>query len=269
MIKKQLFRNIKSIFSRFSYNNDLKKAPKYFDSFYNSKLPVKNNLSDNVDYFEKDSKHRSIYNIFDLHPQINYYTFIAPNATIIGEVNIKMGCQVGYNSVIRGDINAVNIEESTCIGDHVVITTANCLPTGLPASVNLGRQNIIQNRVSLHSCTTNKTVFIGHGSVVLEGSIIEEGSVILPNSVVPPGRIIPASQVWGGNPVQYVRDLKAGEVFSNLANSYALWEIGSYHSDTFTPTNFTYLDREALKEDLDLSPEDIIGINYKSEIKLY
>ena len=266
MFKKTLSKSFKLIFSRSSKPLQEFKGEKYFDNFYTSNLPVKNNLSDNVDYFEKESKHRNVYNIYDIEPRISYYSFIAPNSTIIGEVSISKGCQVGYNSVIRGDINSVYLEESVCIGDHVVITTANSLPTGLPASVNLGRQTIVQNRVSLHSCTTGKTVLIGHGSAILEGTIIEEGSVILPNSVVPPGRIIPSHQVWGGNPVQYVRDLKPGEVFSNMANAYALWDVAAYHIDTFTPTNYTYLDREASREDLDLAPEEIVGIRYKHDL---
>ena len=67
---------------------------------------------------------------------------------------------------------------------------------------------------------------MGHNSVILEGSRIEEGAVILPNSVVPPGRIIPSNQIWGGNPVRYVRDLKTNEVFTNYANTLRIWDYG-------------------------------------------
>ena len=243
------------------------RGSKYYDS-YKSSLPVKASVSDNVDYFEKDSKHRAIYSIYDLTPDIDEFSFIAPNATILGEVKISSNVQVGYNSVIRGDINKVNIDRLTAIGDHVVIHTANSLPTGLPASVEVGPYCIIQNRVSLYSCHIEKNVFIGHGSVILEGSRIEQGAVILPNSVVPPGRLIPAHQIWGGNPVQYVRDLKQGEVFSNFANAYLLWDITNSHLETFTIYNYNYLERESFKEDLDLAPEDMVTFKDGSQEKL-
>jgi len=242
------------------YSRTISKSAKYFD-LNKSKLPVKNSISDNLDYFEKETKHRPIYTIYDLTPEIDYYSFIAPNATVLGEVSIGNGVSVGYNSVIRGDINSVEINKLACIGDHCVIHTANSLPTGLPASVSIGETNIIQNRVTLFSCITEKNVFIGHGSVVLEGSRIEQGAVILPNSVVPPGRIIPAHQVWGGNPVRYVRDLKQSEVFSNYANAFSLWNISRSHVESMHVYNYSYLEKESFKEDLDLAPEDIVTIN--------
>lgn len=245
MIKKTLFR-AKQLASRSNLFKDLNK----------SSLPVKSSPSENVDYLEKDSKHRPIYSIYDLIPSTDL-SFIAPNATIVGEVHVSPLASVGYNSVIRGDINSVKIGDLSVIGDHTVIYTANSLPTGLPASVEIGENNIIQNRVTLYSCHTEKNVFIGHGTVVLEGSRIEQGSVVLPNSVVPPGRIIPAHQIWGGNPVRFVRNIRPGEVFSNYANTYQFWQISKMHLETFTPYNYSYLEREASKEDVDLAPENI------------
>lgn len=240
-----------------SFKFGLSRNNKYFDNF-KSKLPIKNRLSDNVEYFEQETKHRNTYKLYDLIPMQDFYSFVAPNATLLGSVVLDRNSSVGYNTVIRGDINEVTIGRVTTIGDHCVIHTASSLPTGLPASVSIGDHNIIQNRVTMYSCTTEKNVFIGHGSVILEGAVIETGAVVLPNSVVPPGRIIPAHQIWGGNPVEFVRDLKASEVFSNYANCYSIWQVVASHKETFSPTNFTYLDRESTQEDLDIASEDQI-----------
>ena len=221
------------------------------------KINKEADLAKNVEYFEKNSKHRTIIPLFDLDPNFSNKTFIAPNSTIVGEVFINDFCFIGFNSVIRGDINTVLIGETTCIGDHTTINTVNSLPTGFPSVVHIGSNVTIQNRCSLTSCTIEDNVFIGHGSVILEGSKIEHGAVILPNSVVPPGRIIPAQQVWGGNPVRYVRDLNPGEVFSNFASTFQLWEYGKMYLDTFDPYNYAYLEIEGTKEDADLTPEMI------------
>ena len=78
----------------------------------------------------------------------------------------------------------------------------------------------VESNCSIHSSIIDDDVIIGHDSVIMEGSRIERGAVILPNSVVPPGRLIPAGQVWGGNPIAYVRDLTQEEMLENYAQSY-------------------------------------------------
>lgn len=231
------------------------------------KIYKKSRVGDNVEYFENLTKHRAIYRLFDLSPVIGS-CYIAPNATIAGEVELDNFVSIGYNCVIRGDINTVFIGKHVSIADHTVITTVNSVPSGIPAVMEIGEHCIIQSRCSLVSSILEDQVLIGHGSVILEGCRIETGSVVLPNSVVPPGRIIPTHQVWGGNPARYVRDMKPGEVFSNFANTYQLWEIGKEHLDTFTPYNYAYLDIENYAEDVDLTPdmvENFMGgtLNYK------
>lgn len=76
--------------------------------------------------------------LYDLVPQYSYNTYISPNCTIVGEVLIGSESQVWYGAVIRGDLNAVRIGNNTSVGDNVSITTAGSLPTGIPASVNIG-----------------------------------------------------------------------------------------------------------------------------------
>jgi carbonic anhydrase/acetyltransferase-like protein (isoleucine patch superfamily) len=219
-----------------------------------AKIYRDSNVGDNVEYFEKLTKHRAIYRVFDLAP-LHGHCFIAPNATVLGEVEVNDFASIGFNTVIRGDINRITIGMLTSVGDHCVINTINSLPTGMPSTVFIGESVNIQSRVSITSSFIEDDVFIGQGSVILEGCRIEQGAVILPNSVVPPGRIIPAHQIWGGNPVRYVRNLKPGEVYSNFANSYRLWEVGKMHLDTYEPYNYAYLDVDSHREDVDLSPE--------------
>ena len=84
-------------------------------------------------------------------------------------------------------------------------------------------------------------MFIGANSVILEGAKLENGAVILPNSVVPPGRLIPAQQVWGGNPIKYVRKAKDQEklVTKNLAQEIA--SNGEMYNFEFLPYKNGYL----------------------------
>lgn len=89
-------------------------------------------------YDDKHSKHRHVMRIYELNPAIFDETFVAPNASVIGEVFIGQECVIGYGTVIRGDLNGVKISPNVVIGENTVISTVSSLPTGLPASVSIG-----------------------------------------------------------------------------------------------------------------------------------
>jgi gamma-carbonic anhydrase len=160
----------------------------------------------NTPYFEKHTKHRHLVPLYDLWP-LHSKSFISPSASIIGEVIIGIDAAVYNGCVVRGDINAVKIMDSTFIGPNTVIHTAASLPTGSSAEVNIGMNCIIGPRCTLYSCVVDDYVHIGSGSVILEGARLEKWSVIGPGSVVPPGRLIPSKQLWAGNPVRYIRNI--------------------------------------------------------------
>jgi carbonic anhydrase/acetyltransferase-like protein (isoleucine patch superfamily) len=223
------------------------------------------NLAKGIGYFEKLSKHRAILPLYDLEPAYAHTAFIAPNATLVGEVQVADFANIWHNVVIRGDINIVRIGEYTNIGDHTVVHTANSLPTGIPAGVYIGPHVTIQSHCSLYSCIIEDEVFIGANSVILEGSRVERGAVIVPNSVVPPGRLIPAKQVWGGNPVEYIRDVEESEMFANYTLSYNTRDLGALYLEHFTPWSYNYLQKETTRDDVELNPIDTLATSNVSE----
>lgn len=85
----------------------------------------------------EESKHRMKVPLYDIEPQIEN-CWIAPNATIVGEVRIRRWASVWYNSVVRGDINQVTIGRFSSVGDNTVIHTAASLPTGMSANCEIG-----------------------------------------------------------------------------------------------------------------------------------
>ena len=148
---------------------------------------------------------------------------------------------VWYNSVIRGDINRVSIGTFSSVGDNCVLHTAAALPTGMSAALNIGHNCTIGAGSPLYSCHLEDDVVVGEKSVVLEGARLEKGSQITPGSVVPPGRLIPTKQLWGGNPVKFIKDLDVGEVWANYTKSYVNSSLGDTVKDEFTPWNTAYL----------------------------
>ena len=185
-----------------------------------------------IEYQEKLSKHRFKLPLYDLVPKTEA-AWIAPNCTLVGEVLIRRFATVWYNTVIRGDLNKVQIYSFSSIGDNCVIHTATSLPTGMPAEVIIGFNVQVQDNCTLYSCTVEDDVLIGAGSTILEGAKLEKGCQILPGSVVPPGRLIPAGQCWGGNPVEYVKDLNIAEKMSNYWRSYVYSQSGEYYKNEF------------------------------------
>ena len=99
----------------------------------------------------------------------------------------------------------------------------------------------MQSGCTLYSCHLGVKCFVGYNSVIMEGAVISDGAVILPNSVVPPGRMVPALQVWGGNPIKFIRAVKEQEswVTRNLAVDINK-KVDNYNQQ-FLPINNAYL----------------------------
>ena len=84
--------------------------------------------------------------------------------------------------------------------------------------------------------------------------------MLAPGSVVPPGRLIPAKQLWGGNPVEYIKDLDIGESWANYSLSYVHVSLGDIHKNEFTVWPSNYLEKESSKEDVEPSFEELEGM---------
>ena len=147
--------------------------------------------------------------------------WVAPNASLVGDVIISKWATVWYNVTIRAELNAVRVGNFSTIGDGTSIYSSHALPHGLSASVNIGKNVTIEANCNINSCIIDDDCVIGSGSVVGAGARIERGAVLLPNTIVPPGRLIPAGQVWGGNTAAFVRELSQEELNANYAASYS------------------------------------------------
>src|SRR6201986_5588499 len=134
-----------------------------------------------------------------VHPQIPENCFVAPNATIVGDVIIGDDCSIWFNAVVRGDVNSIRI------GNKVNIQDGACMHcTYEKTKVIIGDNVSIGHNAIVHGCTVKDNVLIGMGSIVMdnvvigENSIIAAGAVVLENTQVPPGSIfagVPAKKV--------------------------------------------------------------------------
>lgn len=133
--------------------------------------------------------------------------FVAPNAAVIGAVDIGTRSSVMYGAVIRGDLNDVTIGAFTSIGDRAVVHTTKSVEGHVAAGVSIGNHVVVGPGAMLQSCTVEDGASIGANAVVMEGALVEASARVAEGAVVHPGRRIPAGQLWAGNPAVCVASL--------------------------------------------------------------
>lgn len=139
-------------------------------------------------------------------PKISDSAFIAPNATIIGDVEIGDNSSVFFGTVVRGDIAPVCIGNNTNVQDLSVLHQTPGLPLTLEDNVTIG------HKVTLHSCTVKKGALVGMDSIVLDEAVIGENAFVGAGSLVTGGTVIPPNTLAFGRPAKVVRELTAEDL---------------------------------------------------------
>ncbi|HSG31051.1 MAG TPA: gamma carbonic anhydrase family protein [Thermodesulfobacteriota bacterium] len=163
------------------------------------------------------------------HPNIHDSVFIAKSAQVIGQVSIGKSSSVWFNSVVRGDVNYIEIGQRTNIQDNSVLhVTKNTYPLVIGNNVTIG------HRVVVHGCSIEDNTLIGIGSVLLDGSVVNSNSIVAAGSLVPPGFNIPSGVLAVGSPVKIKRDLNEQELtlIDKLSNNYVEYSL-QYLSQDF------------------------------------
>lgn len=127
-------------------------------------------------------------------PSIHPTAYIAPTASLIGDVAIGREASVWFGAVIRGDADSISIGEESNIQDLSVLHA----DPGFPLRV--GNRCTVGHRVTLHGCTIHDDAIIGMGATILNGVIVGEGSVVGACSVVLEGTVIPPHSLAVGTP---------------------------------------------------------------------
>jgi len=162
-------------------------------------------------------RHRTSIPFAGDYPYVSCEAYIAPNATVVGEVEIGDKSLIWSGAVVRGDEGLVDIGAMCNVLENTVIT-ADCdrtdmsldtdgtggRPDGIGGTTKIGSYVTVGPNCVLRACTIEHSVVIGAGSVVCEGALIEAGATVGPGSVVPPGRRVPANEHWAGNPLTFV-----------------------------------------------------------------
>lgn len=146
-----------------------------------------------------------LYTLDGVSPRVHPSAFIAPNAAVIGDVEIGPESGVWFGCVIRGDTNVIRIGARTNIQDNTVIHVDDASPTTIGDDVTVGHAAII------HGCTLRDRAFVGMGSTVLDLSVIEEEGMLGAGGLLTPGKIIGKRELWTGSPAKLRRVMEEEE----------------------------------------------------------
>eukprot|EP00005_Dracoamoeba_jomungandri_P005445 CAMPEP_0174258432 /NCGR_PEP_ID=MMETSP0439-20130205/7421_1 /TAXON_ID=0 /ORGANISM="Stereomyxa ramosa, Strain Chinc5" /LENGTH=229 /DNA_ID=CAMNT_0015341933 /DNA_START=49 /DNA_END=738 /DNA_ORIENTATION=- len=166
-------------------------------------------LQGNFAWKEELCRHRRIMEVIDKKPSVGHDVFIAPSASVIGEVTVGEGSSIWYGTILRGDVNKINIGKNSSIGHRTVVHVDSSSEEGY---TNVGDNVIVGNSVTLHACKLEDNCLIEDGSVILDSAVVESNSIVGPGSVVTKNKRVPSGQYWAGNPAKFVRNLEQKEM---------------------------------------------------------
>lgn len=128
--------------------------------------------------------------------------FIAPNATIVGDVKIGEYCSVWFNAVIRGDVNSIEIGNNVNVQDGVCIhCTYEKTKTKIGNHVSIGHNAII------HGCTLDDNVLIGMGAIIMDNAHINSNTIIAAGALVTENMICESGSIYAGVPAKKIKNI--------------------------------------------------------------
>jgi gamma-carbonic anhydrase len=149
-----------------------------------------------------------IKSIKDKNPNIGESCFIAPNATVLGDVRMGSESSIWFGAVVRGDLMPVIIGERSNVQDLCV------LHVGEGFDLKIGDNVTIGHRAIVHGCTIGNNVLIGMGSTIMNGAEIGDGSIVGAGAVVTGGTKVPPNSLVLGMPAKVKRELSKEEIAS-------------------------------------------------------
>ena len=156
-----------------------------------------------------------------IYPEFGKNCFIAPNATIVGDVIMGDDCSVWFNAVVRGDVNSIKFGNKVNIQDGAVIhCTYQKTITTLGDNVSVGHNAIV------HGCRVGNNVLIGMGAIVMDDAVIEDNVLIAAGAVVLEKAHLKSGMIYAGVPAKPVKELTAEQFehyVERIANNYTMY----------------------------------------------
>ncbi len=159
-----------------------------------------------------------ILHVDGTYPIFGENCFIAPNATIVGDVIAGNDCSFWFNAVIRGDVNSIRMGNKVNVQDGAVI---HC--TFKKTKAIIGNNVSIGHNAIVHGCTIHDNVLIGMGAIVMDNAVVHSHTIIAAGAVVLEGTICEGSSIYAGVPAKKIKTIEESQIkgeIDRIANNY-------------------------------------------------
>lgn len=161
-------------------------------------------------------------------PKISSDVFIAPNAWVIGQVEMAPQSSAFFGAVLRGDLKRILIGKGSNIQDNAVLHTTYNLH-----DLEIGEYVTIGHGAILHGCKVKDRCIIGMGSTILDDAVIGEDSLVGANALVTMNCVIPPRSLVVGSPAKVVRQLSEQELIGILDSAKRYMEKAAWYREYF------------------------------------
>lgn len=156
-----------------------------------------------------------------ISPSIPASCYLAPNATVVGDVEMGEECSVWFNAVVRGDVNSIRMGNKVNIQDGACIhCTYEKTKTIIGNNVSIGHNALV------HGCTLEDNVLIGMGAIVMDNAVVGTNTIIAAGAVVLENTRCESGSIYAGVPAKKVKDISQelihGEI-DRIANNYVMY----------------------------------------------
>jgi len=158
--------------------------------------------------------------VLDKYPSWGENCFIAPNATIVGDVTMGTNCSVWFNAVVRGDVNTITIGNDSNIQDGAVIHA-----TYQKAATSIGNRVSVGHNAIVHGCTLKDHVLVGMGAIVMDNVVVESYCIIAAGSVVLENTLCESGYIYAGTPAKKIKPITEEHwaLLNKLPDNYIMY----------------------------------------------
>jgi carbonic anhydrase/acetyltransferase-like protein (isoleucine patch superfamily) len=164
-------------------------------------------------------------------PRLGDAVFVAPSATVLGDVTLGAGSSIWYGAVLRGDVNSITVGPGANIQDNAVVHVARHNPEGRALSATIGARATVGHGATIHAAAIGEGALVGMGATVMDGAVVEAGAVVAAGALVPPGAVVKRGTVWAGAPARLLRDLLPGEAAFVASAAEGLAALAALHAE--------------------------------------
>jgi carbonic anhydrase/acetyltransferase-like protein (isoleucine patch superfamily) len=160
-------------------------------------------------------------------PSVHPDAFIAPTATLVGDVTIEAGASVWYGAVLRGDFAPIVVRSGANIQDGAVVHAAEPLEIGAGAT--------IAHCVVMHGASVGSEALVGNNATVQDGARIGARAMVAAGALVPPNAVVEPETLFRGQRGESAGPLSTGARFWIETNPTAYQELARRHASGVEP----------------------------------